>query len=255
MIDFRVIIPVRYDSTRLPGKPLADIAGKPMMQHVYERAIQSGATSVVIATDDNRIAKAAKHFGATVCMTAGDHASGTDRVAEAAVKLGYDDDDIIVNLQGDEPLIPPKPIHQVANNLAEHDNVKVATLCELITTSTDLLDPNIVKVIMNHRNYALYFSRAPIAWDRSSFPLQPGQELTSTHYRHRGIYAYRVGFLLEYTQWEECDIEHMEGLEQLRTLWNGAKIHVDIANEKIPPDVNTEEDLCKLRKLMGEQVK
>ncbi len=250
MEEFRVVIPVRYASTRLPGKPLVDIGGKPMLQHVYERAIQSGAMSVAVATDDKRIVKVAESFGATVCMTSPDHASGTDRIAEAVVSLGYDDDDIVVNLQGDEPLIPPKPIHQVATNLAAHDNVKSATLCEPINNVTELMDPNTVKVVMNHRGYALYFSRAPIAWDREHFPLADGMQLVTKHYRHRGIYAYRVGFLLEYTEWDLSPLEEIEKLEQLRTLWHGGRIHVGIANEKIPPDVNTPEDLERVRKII-----
>ncbi len=250
MESFRVIIPARYDSTRLPGKALVDIAGKPMLQHVYERAIQSGADSVVIATDDARIATAAKKFGAPVCMTSADHDSGTDRITEAVVSLGYDDDDIIVNIQGDEPLIPPKPIHQVALSLVSYENAKVATLCEPIRTVEELLDPSAVKVIMNRRNYAMYFSRAPIPWDRDAFPLTVEQPLTTQHYRHRGIYAYKVGFLLEYVEWGPCDLEETEALEQLRILWHGGRIHVAVSKEKIPPDVNTPEDLERVRKLV-----
>lgn len=250
MEEFRVVIPVRYESERFPGKPLVEIVGKPMIQHVYERALQSGAMSVVIATDDKRIAKVAKSFGAIVCMTSPTHVSGTDRIAEAVVNLGYDDDDIIVNIQGDEPLIPPKPIHQVATNLATHSNIKTATLCEPIQSVEELLNPANVKVVMNHRNYALYFSRAPIAWERKTFPPNHEQPLTSIHYRHRGIYAYRVNFLFEYTEWGPCQLEETEGLEQLRTLWNGGKIHVSVSKEKIPPDVNTKEDLEYISKLM-----
>ena len=249
MEEFRVIIPARYNSTRLPGKVLIDIAGKPMIQHVYERALQSGAISVVIATDDKRIAKVATAFGAAICMTSPNHESGTSRIAEAVVKLGYDDADIIVNIQGDEPLIPPKPIHQVAANLATHDNVKSATICEPIHSAQELLDPHIVKVAMNRRSHALYFSRAPIPWERGSFPPNPGQSLTGLHYRHRGIYAYRAEFLLDYTEWETPALERLEGLEQLRILWYGGRIHVSVSKEKIPPDVNTKEDLEQMRKM------
>lgn len=251
MEEFRVVIPVRYASNRFPGKPLADIAGKPMIQHVYERATRSGAVSTVIATDDERIAEVAKNFGAMVCMTSKDHVSGTDRAAEVAVALSYEDDEIIVNVQGDEPLIPPQSIKQVATNLAIHENVKSATLCEPIKDFDELMNPNIVKVVMNQRNHALYFSRAPIAWNRELSPSKSDKTLIGTHYRHRGIYAYRVGFLLEYTQWEPCELENMEHLEQLRTLWHGIRIHVDISKQKIPPDVNTMEDLEKIRKMMA----
>ncbi len=251
MEEFRVVIPVRYASNRFPGKPLADIAGKPMIQHVYERAMQSGAVSTVIATDDERIAEVAKNFGAMVCMTSKNHISGTDRAAEVAVALSYEDDEIIVNVQGDEPLIPPQSIKQVATNLAIHENVKSATLCEPIKDFDELMNPDIVKVVMNQRNHALYFSRAPIAWNRKLSSSQSGKTLIGTHYRHRGIYAYRVGFLLEYTQWEPCELENMELLEQLRTLWHGVRIHVDISKRKIPPDVNTMEDLEAIRKMMA----
>jgi 3-deoxy-manno-octulosonate cytidylyltransferase (CMP-KDO synthetase) len=240
MIDFRVIIPARYASTRFPGKPLVKIAGKTMIQYVYESAVKSGAASVVIATDDERIKKAAKAFKAEVCMTSPDHESGTDRIAEAVVKLGYEDDDIIVNVQGDEPLIPSETIKLVAKNLAVFENAKTATICEPITSAEELLDPNVVKVVLNKRGYAMYFSRAPIPWN--------DKKIKTKHYRHRGIYAYRVNFLLEFIEWEPCPLEQMERLEQLRTLWNGGKIHVGLIKDKIPTDINTPEDLEKIKK-------
>ncbi len=249
-MEFRVIIPVRYASTRLPGKALVEIAGKPMIQHVYERSIASGAESVVIATDDERVKKVAEDFGADVCMTSVEHQSGSERLAEAVVALGYSDDEIVVNVQGDEPMIPPGIIHQVAQDLADHDNIKVATLCEVIKNSDDLFDPNIVKVTMNRRGYALYFSRAPIPWARDQFPLKQPVTLEGEHFRHIGIYAYRVGFLQEYITWESCPLEQMEVLEQLRVLWYGGRIHVAIAKEKSPYEVNTEEDLERVRKAL-----
>lgn len=250
-MEFRVVIPVRYDSTRLPGKALLDIAGKPMIQHVYERAVASKAESVVIATDDQRIRKVAEGFGATVCMTSPEHKSGSERLAEAVVALGYSDDDVVVNVQGDEPMIPPGIISQVANDLLDHDNIKVATLCEPIKSVEDIFNPHIVKVAMNRRGYALYFSRAPIPWVRDQFPLKPDQSFEITeHFRHIGTYAYRVGFLQEYVSWETCPLEQMESLEQLRVLWNGGRIHVSIAKEKAPIGVDTEEDLEKVRKLL-----
>lgn len=247
-MDFRVIIPVRYESVRLPGKPLLDIAGKPMIQHVYERAVQSGAESVVIATDNKQIREVAEDFGALVCMTSPEHRSGTERLSEAVVALGCDDEDVIVNVQGDEPLIPPTAIRQVAQNLLYHDNIKVATLCEPITCPEDLFDPHVVKVVVNRRGYALYFSRAPIPWDRAHFPLQKKhQTLNGEYLRHVGLYAYRAGFLHEYLELESCPLETLESLEQLRVLWHGGRIHVAVAKEKIPAGVDTEEDLTRVR--------
>lgn len=253
-MEFRVIIPVRYASTRLPGKALLEIAGKPMIQHVYERAAASGAESVIIATDDERVKKAAEEFGATVVMTSPEHQSGSERLAEVVVALGYPDDDVVVNVQGDEPLIPSGIIKQVAHDLMDHDNIKMATLCEPLKNSEDLFNPHIVKVTMNRRGYALYFSRAPIPWARDEFPLKDNKTLTGgEHFRHIGIYAYRVGFLQEYVAWESCPLELLEGLEQLRVLWNGGRIHVAIAKEKSPIGVDTEEDLEKVRKLMAKK--
>lgn len=250
-IEFRVVIPVRYDSTRLPGKPLIEINGKPMMQHVYERAIESGAANVVIATDNEKIRKVAEAFGATVCMTSKEHHSGTDRIAEAVVAMGYEDDDIIVNLQGDEPMMPPVVIHQVAQDLAKYENARVATLYEPIKSIEELFDPNNVKVVMGKRGYALYFSRAPIAWERDNFSLQEIKgRLKGKHYRHVGLYAYHVKFLQEYMEWEPSPLEEMEKLEQLRVLWNGGRVHVTKAKQMVPIDVNTEEDLKKIRNIM-----
>lgn len=252
-MEFRVIIPCRYGSTRFPGKPLADIAGKPMVQHVYERAVESGAESVVIATDDDRIRKVAEEFGAHVCMTSPDHTSGTERIAEAVVALGYLEDEVIVNVQGDEPLVPPVVIKQVAEDLLKYENAKVATLYEEIKTVKELWDPNIVKVVPSKRGYALYFSRAPVPWDREHFPLKEGQPLETEHFRHVGIYAYRAGFLQEYMEWESSALEQMEKLEQLRVLWNGGRVHVTPAQAVVPPDVNTEEDLKAVRKILGKE--
>lgn len=253
-MEFRVVIPARYNSGRLPGKPLLDINGKPMIQHVYERAVGSGAESVVIATDDERIQKVAEEFGAQVCLTSPDHTTGTERLAEAVVALGYLEDDIIVNLQGDEPLIPSVLISQVAEDLVRYENARVATLYEPIKTIKDLFNPNNVKVVLGKRGYALYFSRAPIAWDRNSFQIPPDESkpLTTKHFRHVGLYAYRVGFLQEYMEWEPSELEEMEQLEQLRVLWNGGRVHLTQAQEAVPSDVNTEEDLEKVRKYLAE---
>jgi 3-deoxy-manno-octulosonate cytidylyltransferase (CMP-KDO synthetase) len=252
-MEFRVIIPARYGSIRFPGKMLVDIAGKPMLQHVYERAVASGAESVIIATDDDRIRKVAEQFGATVCMTAPEHGSGTERLAEAVVAMGYLEDEIIVNVQGDEPLIPPVVIKQVAEDLEKYENARVSTLYEPIKSMEELFNTNHVKVVMNKRGYALYFSRAPLPWDREHFQQIPPvkkQALKGQFFRHVGIYAYRVGFLQEYMEWESSPLEALENLEQLRVLWNGGRVHLTAAKEPVPVDVNTEEDLVLVRKLM-----
>lgn len=254
-MTFCVIIPARYASTRLPGKPLLLIAGKPMVQHVYERAVQSGATEVVIATDDERIRQAAADFGALVCMTAAHHPTGTDRLAEVARLRGYTRQHIIVNLQGDEPFMPPALIRQVAENLQSHPQASAATLCERITSSAELFDPHLVKVVMDKQGYALYFSRAPIPWDRDAFTtLAPGKinalPVRSEHYRHIGLYAYRAEFLQDYVQWPPCVIEQTESLEQLRLLWNGHKLHVAEAGENPGIGVDTTEDLVRVQQLL-----
>ena len=246
-MEFRVIIPARFDSTRLPGKVLVDIAGKPMIQYVYESAIKSGAEEVVIATDDKRIHQVAKDFGALVCMTSSDHQSGTERIAEAAVALGFEDDEIIICLQGDEPLTPPDAIRKLAEDLDEHNNVKVASLCVPITEVDELFNPHSTKVVLNRRNYALYFSHAPIPWGRDIFSDKENLQLNDSHYRHVGIYAYRVGFLEEYLSWDACPAEKMEALEQLRILWHGGRIHMVVAKSKCPPGVDTEKDLERVR--------
>ncbi|WP_423064210.1 3-deoxy-manno-octulosonate cytidylyltransferase [Candidiatus Paracoxiella cheracis] len=246
-MEFHVVIPVRYDSTRLPGKALADIGGKPMVQHVYERALNSGAEEVIIATDDKRIAEVAESFGAHVCMTSADHKSGTERLAEAVVALGLEDDEIVVCLQGDEPLIPPEIIRQVAEDLEEHDNVKVSSICVPIKETYELFSPSVTKVVLNRRNYAMYFSRAPIPYGRDTFSDQQNIKLNGSHFRHVGLYAYRVGFVQEYLEWGPCPAEELEGLEQLRILWQGGRIHMAVAKSNLQLGVDTEEDLARVR--------
>jgi len=249
---FRVIIPARYASTRLPGKPLLEIAGRPMLQHVWERARESGAEEVVIATDDERIRTVAEGFGARVIMTAASHRSGTDRLAEAAEQLGCAAGDVIVNVQGDEPQMPPENVAQVAANLERHGDAGVATLCEPIRTAEELFNPNVVKVVFDHAGYALYFSRAPIPWERDAFAAEPGALPEGTgHYRHLGIYAYRAGFLREYVTWPGCALEHSEALEQLRVLWQGRRIHVAEARMRPPAGVDTEADLERVRRALA----
>jgi 3-deoxy-manno-octulosonate cytidylyltransferase (CMP-KDO synthetase) len=247
---FSVIIPARYSSSRLPGKMLARIGGKPMLQHVYERAQHSSATQVVIATDDERILEAVNGFGGKALMTAVDHQSGTDRLQEAASLLGLRDDEIVVNVQGDEPLIPPEVINQVAANLAADGQASVATLCERITDLHVFRDPNAVKVVCDTSKRALYFSRAPIPWPRDEFAQSaPNVELASA-FRHIGIYAYRVQLLHKFVTWPMAPLECIEKLEQLRVLWQGESINVDEACLPVPGGVDTQEDLNNVRRLL-----
>lgn len=246
-MSFSVIIPARYASSRLPAKALADIAGKPMIWYVYQNALQSGAARVVIATDDARIADVAHAFGATVCMTANTHQSGTDRVAEAARLLGLVGEDVLVNVQGDEPLLPASLIRQVAETLINQPIANMATACESITEWASVFNPNIVKVVLDKQNFALYFSRAPIPFWRDGFPLNSAVPITAHYYRHIGVYAYRAAYLQDYTQLPVCALEQVEALEQLRVLFNGGKICVTQALCSIGIGVDTEEDLQKVR--------
>ena len=247
-MSFTVVIPARYASTRLPGKPLSDIAGKPMVQRVWEQACKSSARQVVIATDDPRILSVAQDFGAEVCMTLPDHPSGTDRLQQVSAQLKLKEDHIVVNVQGDEPLIPPALIDQVANNLVDNDGASIATLCERMTSIEDIHNPNMVKVVFDASGSALYFSRASIPWARDSFALEKSEMPDAgSWFRHIGIYAYRAGFLNRYVTWAPAPLEELEQLEQLRALYNGEKIHVDIASEMVPAGVDTEEDLANVR--------
>ena len=244
-MDFRIIIPARYESTRLPGKPLRDVAGKPMIQHVYESACRSDAKQVIIATDDARIQQAAENFGATVCMTSRQHRSGTERLAEVIESLGIADEDIIVNMQGDEPLMPTVCINQVAAALASTAQASVATLCTSITTHHQLFDPHVVKVVCDADNMALYFSRAPIPWHRDKFSPEPDSlpSDNTPYLRHIGLYAYRAGYIREYVQLATSDLERAESLEQLRVLYHGGRIVCVEAHEVPGPGVDTEDDL------------
>ncbi len=251
-MSFHIVIPARFGSSRLPGKPLLDIAGKPMVAHVYERACQSAAASVVVATDDVRIRDALQPFGATVVMTSADHPSGTDRLQEVAQTMGWADHEIVVNVQGDEPLIPASVIEQVAANLAQSTEAGIATLAEPLNGAEQLFNPNIVKLVRDVNDHALYFSRAPMPWARDAFAKDKGQlPDISLYFRHLGIYAYRVGFLHDYVSWPPCALEQVEALEQLRALYHGVKIHVAVANVELPPGVDTQEDLERVRALLG----
>lgn len=250
-MSFTVIIPARYASSRLPRKPLADIAGKPMIQHVWEKAQQAGANRVIIATDHEEIEQVAKTFGAEVCMTSTEHNSGTERLAEVIQKMAITDDEIIVNVQGDEPLIPPVIIQQVAQNLAENQ-VNMATLAVKLETKEELFNPNCVKVVTDQKGIALYFSRAAIPFARDYFADCNDAFVASQPYlRHIGIYAYRAKFVNQYIRWQPTVLEKLESLEQLRALWYGEKIHVELAKEAPQVGVDTLEDLERVRKILS----
>jgi 3-deoxy-manno-octulosonate cytidylyltransferase (CMP-KDO synthetase) len=248
---FRVVIPARYGSARLPGKVLLDIAGKPMIQWVYERACASRALEVLIATDDLLIVSAAHSFGAQTIMTAPTHRSGTDRIAEVARLPGWEDSDIVVNVQGDEPLIPPALIDQVGAVLESNPGAQIATLATAIGSIAEFMDPNAVKVVTDREGRALYFSRAPIPWDRDGATAGVvSQKSFSGARRHVGIYGYRVGGLLRLAALEATPLEQQEKLEQLRALENGFEIRVADGVEPPGPDVNTAADLERVSALL-----
>ncbi|HEY6821480.1 MAG TPA: 3-deoxy-manno-octulosonate cytidylyltransferase [Burkholderiales bacterium] len=241
-MKFSVIIPARYASTRFPGKPLADIAGKPMIAWVCERAARSGAASVHVATDDDRIAGAVRRHGHQAIMTRADHASGTDRLAEAADALGLDDEHVVVNLQGDEPLMEPRLVADVAAALGAMPAASLSTACHPIRDPAEVLNPNVVKVVLDGHGYALYFSRSQIP-----HPREPG----ATWYRHAGLYAYRAGFLRKYAKLEPSPLERAEALEQLRALWHGFRIAVVVSEREIAPGVDTPRELDAVRKMLA----
>ncbi len=247
-MSFTVVIPSRYGSSRLPGKPLLDIAGKPMVQRVWEQAMASDANRVVIATDDERIFELASDLGAEVCMTSSEHPSGTDRLQEVVSELALDGEHVVVNVQGDEPLIPVEVINQVAANLVHSAEADIATLCEPISTVEELLNPNAVKVVADKAGLALYFSRSPIPWPREQ-NLIVGEPLptSSNWFRHIGIYAYKVSFLHQYVRWDPAPLELLEQLEQLRALYHGVRIHVAKAVSDVPAGVDTPQDLENIR--------
>lgn len=238
---FVVVIPARFASSRLPGKPLADIAGKPMIQWVWQQAMQSGATEVVIATDHAEVAKVATAFGAKVLLTSPDHNSGTERLAEVVQTLGLAADTVVVNVQGDEPFIPPAIIRQVADNLAQQQKARMATLAVPLSSLAEVQNPNVVKVVTDQADYALYFSRSVIPFDRDQAFTA---EWSAMYRRHIGIYAYRAGFILDYVRWPVSKLEQIECLEQLRVLWQGEAIHVADALAVPPIGVDTPADLA-----------
>ncbi|HAI04383.1 3-deoxy-manno-octulosonate cytidylyltransferase (CMP-KDO synthetase) [Pantoea sp. AN62] len=247
-MSFTAIIPARYASTRLAGKPLVDIHGKPMVVHVMERARESGASRVIVATDHPAVAQAVEAAGGEVCMTRADHQSGTERLAEVIEKYQFADDEIIVNVQGDEPMIPAEIVRQVANNLAG-SAAGMATLAVPVTDAEEAFNPNAVKVVMDVNGYALYFSRATIPWDRERYA-RSREQIGDTLLRHIGIYAYRAGFIRRYVAWAPCPLEQIELLEQLRVLWYGEKIHVAVAQTIPSVGVDTPEDLQRVRAAM-----
>jgi 3-deoxy-manno-octulosonate cytidylyltransferase (CMP-KDO synthetase) len=245
-LKFHVIIPARYSSTRFPGKPLADLAGKPMLIHVCERAAKSGAAAVHVATDDERIARAVRAHGHDAIMTRADHPSGTDRLAEAARKLKLRESEIVVNVQGDEPLIAPRLIAQVASILGKKKRASVSTACHAIHDAAAAANPNVVKVVLDADGYALYFSRSQIP-----YPREPGAVGEAVCYRHAGIYGYRVGFLKKYAKLKASPLEKSEALEQLRVLWHGYRIAVAVTRDEIPPGVDTPADLEAVRRIIA----
>ena len=256
-MDFVVIIPARYASTRFPGKPLAEIAGKPMVSHVAERARESGAREVLIATDHPQIADAARQYGFTAVMTRSNHASGTDRLAQVVTRRRYPAREIIVNVQGDEPLIEPALIKEVASSLARHRDAQIATVCTPIREVRDFINPNIVKVVLDNAGYALYFSRAPIPHLRDA-AVRPRRAIAKIRmvprglpvYRHLGLYAYRCGFLRRFARLKPALIERFEALEQLRALAHGFRISVAITRRAPHSGIDTPQDLQRVRRLL-----
>ena len=247
MSKFKVVIPARFASTRLPGKPLLDIAGKPMIAHVCERALEANAEQVVVATDDDRIYKVVEKLGIEVVMTDKNHRSGTTRIAEVATLLNWHEDDIIVNLQGDEPLIPPTYIHEVATALATQERAGMATLAVKIELIDEVFNPNTVKVVTDKKGYALYFSRAAIPWDRDRFNHATKTLPSIPYLRHIGIYAYTVNFLKNYCQWSPSPLETVESLEQLSVLWQGEAIIVKTVAKTPEAGIDTAEDLIRIK--------
>lgn len=244
--QFKIVIPARFESTRLQGKVLLDIAGKPMLQHVWERAAGSGSDEVVVATDSERVAEVSRSFGATVCMTGSDCSTGTDRVAEVCAALGWDAQTVVVNVQGDAPLIPSESIRNVAELLLQHPDASIATACVPISSEEEYLDPNVVKVVLDSNGRALYFSRSPIPYGGNE--KEPAWQISM---RHLGLYAYRVDALESLSATPPCGVETSERLEQLRAMWLGMQIQVAVDENVHGPDVDTLADLEKVAGLIA----
>lgn len=254
MSEFYVVIPARYGSTRLPGKPLLEIAGKPMVIWVVESAMRSGAKQVVVATDDVRVLDIVHQYGYAAVMTREDHVSGTDRIAEVVMKQGWSDDAIVLNVQGDEPLINVSLMVEVINALDSSKEAVMATACHAINNKADFVNPNIVKVVLDSQGHALYFSRAPIPYPRDTFTSDSLLPPQMPAYRHVGIYAYRAGFLKKYASISPSKIEEFECLEQLRVLHHGYKIAVSVTANAPAIGVDTPDDLASVRKLMSKNL-
>jgi len=252
---FKVVIPARYGSTRLPGKPLLVIAGEPMIAHVCRRAQEAGADEIIVATDDARIVQAVSQLGVRAVMTRTDHQSGTERIAEVAERCAWPEDTLVVNLQGDEPLLPPACIRAVADALAGQNRAGIATLAATIDDTQEIFNPNAVKVVLDKTGYALYFSRATIPWDRDGFAQNPPQTGgTMPYLRHIGLYAYTVGFLRRYCSWPASVLESVESLEQLRILWHGEAVKVNIIAQTPPAGVDTMADLQRVGQVLAGQL-
>jgi 3-deoxy-manno-octulosonate cytidylyltransferase (CMP-KDO synthetase) len=251
MSQYKIVIPARYASSRLPGKPLIELAGKPMIQHVYERALETAVSDIVIATDDDRIRDAASGFGAEVVMTSPAHENGTERIAEVARIKGWDDDAVIVNLQGDEPLIPRSLVELTAAGLLDHPEAGMSSVCTRVQHDADAFDPNVVKVVLDRNGFAMYFSRAAIPWDRDAYRQGTGVMTAKMPvYRHIGMYGYRVSFLKNYTAMEPCPLEGVESLEQLRALWYGVRIHMSVIDQAPGHGVDTPADVARVEALL-----
>ncbi len=250
-MHFRVVIPARYGSSRLPGKPLADIAGRPMVLRVLDRALEAGAESVVVATDDDRVRAAVEAAGHRALMTSPDHQSGTERLVEVVETLGWPDETLVVNVQGDEPLIDPVLIRDAARQLLLRADAVMATLAHPIHDHADFVNPNVVKVVADEAGYAVYFSRAPIPWPRDAFAARQPMPHELGALRHVGLYAYRAGFLRTYAGLAASPLERHEMLEQLRVLWHGYRISLALAASPPAPGVDTPDDLARVRARFG----
>ncbi|WP_300435718.1 3-deoxy-manno-octulosonate cytidylyltransferase [Zoogloea sp.] len=249
-MPFKIVIPARHASSRLPGKPLLDIAGKPMILRVLERALDAGADEVWVATDHPGIAGVVEKAGGKVIVTSAEHPSGTDRLAEVATRLGWSDDTIVVNVQGDEPLIPPQLIDDVAAKLAADTEAAIATACHPLESAEEFFNPNVVKLVMDARGRALYFSRAAIPWARDAFATdRSALPANLPAYRHIGLYAYRAGFLKRYSSLAPSPLEQWEALEQLRAMAHGYPIQVMVLDHAPPAGVDTAEDLERVRRV------